>query len=57
LGGGRSPSRRAKSGIRVIYAYIPTNKKVVFLEIYFKTDQENETKERIIDFINKNKNK
>lgn len=47
--------RGAKSGIRVIYAYLPTNQKIVFLEIYFKTDQENEKKERITDFINTNK--
>lgn len=47
--------RGAKSGIRVIYAYLPADQKIVFLEIYFKTDQENEKKERIIDFINTNK--
>lgn len=46
--------RGAKSGIRVIYAYLPTFQKIVFLEIYFKTDQENEKKERITDFINTN---
>jgi hypothetical protein len=48
--------RGAKSGIRVIYAYLSTDQKIVFLEIYFKTDQENEKKERIADFINTNKN-
>ena len=42
--------RGAKSGIRVIYAYFPEHQKIVFLEIYFKTDQENEKKERITDF-------
>jgi mRNA-degrading endonuclease RelE of RelBE toxin-antitoxin system len=46
--------RGAKSGIRVIYAYLPIDQKIVFLEIYFKTDQENEKKERIMDFINTN---
>ena len=46
--------RGAKSGIRVIYAYLPTDQKIVFLEIYFKTDQENEKEERITDFINTN---
>lgn len=44
--------RGAKSGIRVIYAYFPADQKIVFLEIYFKTDQENEKRERITDFIN-----
>lgn len=48
--------RGAKSGTRVIYAYLPADQKIVFLEIYFKTNQENEKKERIIDFINTNKN-
>jgi len=43
--------RGAKSGVRVIYAYLPDEQKIVFLEIYFKTDQENEKKERIINFI------
>ena len=48
--------RGAKSGIRVIYAYLPDKQKIVFLEIYFKTDQENEKKERIINFIDTHKN-
>jgi len=43
--------RGAKSGIRVIYAYLPIEQKIVFLEIYFKANQENEKKERISDFI------
>ncbi|MDD3046254.1 MAG: hypothetical protein PHH88_01070 [Candidatus Pacebacteria bacterium] len=42
--------RGSKSGIRVIYAYFPIEERIVFIEIYFKTDQENETKKRIIDF-------
>lgn len=47
--------RGAKSGIRVIYAFYPDQQKVVFLEIYFKAKQENETRKRITDFININK--
>lgn len=47
--------RGAKSGIRVIYAYLPADQKIVFLEIYFKANQGVEKKERIIDFINTNK--
>jgi mRNA-degrading endonuclease RelE of RelBE toxin-antitoxin system len=44
--------RGAKSGIRLIYAYFPVEQKIVFIEIYFKADQANENKQRIIDFIN-----
>jgi len=47
--------RGAKSGIRVIYAYFPNEQKIVFIEIYFKTNQENESRQRIIDFMNTNK--
>lgn len=44
--------RGAKSGIRIIYAYFPTEQKIVFLEIYFKAKQEKEKKQRIMNFIN-----
>ena len=40
----------AKSGIRVIYAYFPIEQKIIFIEIYFKTKQENENRQRIINF-------
>ena len=46
--------RGAKSGIRIIYAYFPNEQKIVFLEIYFKTDKENESKKRISGFIKNN---
>jgi mRNA-degrading endonuclease RelE of RelBE toxin-antitoxin system len=39
--------RGAKSGIRVIYAYLPEEDEVFFIEIYIKSDQENENRERI----------
>ena len=39
--------RGAASGIRVVYAYYPEKDKIIFIEIYFKTDQENEDRERI----------
>jgi len=48
--------RGAKSGIRVIYAFLPLEQKIVFIEIYFKANQENETRKRISDFINNNIN-
>lgn len=46
--------RGAKSGIRIIYAYYPAEQKIIFLEIYFKADQTNESRQRILDFINTN---
>ncbi len=39
--------RGANSGIRVIYAYFPENDKVDFIEIYSKSDKENEDRSRI----------
>jgi len=39
--------RGVKSGIRVIYSWCKSSSKVVFIEIYFKGDKENEDKERI----------
>ncbi|MDO9399606.1 MAG: hypothetical protein Q7T79_02900 [bacterium] len=44
--------RGAKSGIRVIYAYFPFEQKIVFLEIYYKANQENEDRQRIVNFLN-----
>ncbi len=37
----------AKSGIRVIYAYIPETDEIYLIEIYSKSDKENENRERI----------
>lgn len=37
----------ANSGIRVIYAYHKEEQKIVFIEIYFKADQENEDRNRM----------
>ncbi len=37
----------AKSGIRVIYAYISENDEVYFIESYSKSDKENEDRSRI----------
>ena len=39
--------RGVKSGLRIIYKYYKNIAKVVFIEIYFKGDKENEDKERI----------
>lgn len=43
--------RGSKSGIRVIYAYLPTDQKIVFLEIYFKGEKENEDRDRIEEYL------
>jgi mRNA-degrading endonuclease RelE of RelBE toxin-antitoxin system len=37
----------ARSGIRVIYAYTPENDEIYLIEIYTKSDKENEDRERI----------
>jgi hypothetical protein len=37
----------AQSGIRIIYAFYPSDSKVEFIEIYYKGDKENEDRERI----------
>ena len=40
-------NRGANSGIRVIYAFHKEEGKLVFIEIYFKGDKENEDRNRI----------
>jgi hypothetical protein len=45
--------RGAKSGIRVIYAYYPNLDKIEFVEMYFKADQENEDRARIMKLYKK----
>lgn len=40
--------RGVQSGIRVIYAYFGQSDRVELIEIYFKGDQENEDRRRII---------
>ena len=40
-----------RSGIRVIYAFFPDTRKVVFIEMYFKGDKESEDRRRIQGFF------
>jgi mRNA-degrading endonuclease RelE of RelBE toxin-antitoxin system len=40
----------AQSGIRVIYAFYPNEDKIEFIEIYYKGDQENEDRGRILKY-------
>lgn len=43
----------AKSGIRIIYAYLDEEDTIEFIEIYYKGDKENENHERIRSYIEK----
>jgi hypothetical protein len=47
--------RGNKSGIRVIYAFYPNDFKIEFIEIYFKGDQNMESKERIKSYLQSKK--
>ena len=47
--------RGAMSGIRLIYAYFEDRDVIEFIEVYFKTDKENEDKNRIIKYYGGNK--
>jgi hypothetical protein len=40
--------RGADSGLRVVYAHYKAEEKIVFVELYFKGDKENEDRERIL---------
>jgi len=40
--------RGVMTGIRIIYAYYPDEDRLEFVEIYFKADQANENRERIL---------
>ena len=40
--------RGADSGLRVVYAHYNAEEKIVFIELYFKGDKENEDRERIL---------
>jgi len=37
------------SGLRLVYAYFETEKKITFIELYHKNDKENEDRKRITD--------
>lgn len=43
--------KEAISGIRIIYAYIPEDDEVYFIEIYSKSEKENEDRARIKEFF------
>lgn len=41
--------RGVNSGLRLIYAYFKDQEKIVFIELYHKSDKENEDKQRILN--------
>lgn len=41
--------RGVNSGLRLIYAHFPDEKKITFIELYHKNDKENEDRKRIMD--------
>jgi len=45
----------SRSGIRVIYAYYEQEDKIELIEIYYKGDKANENKQRIIEYVDRNK--
>jgi len=41
--------RGVNSGLRLVYAYFPTENRIVFVELFHKNDKENEDRQRILD--------
>ena len=41
--------RGVNSGLRLIYAHFQEEQKITFIELYHKSDKENEDRQRIID--------
>lgn len=42
--------RGADSGLRIVYAHFVEEKRITFIEIYFKGEKENEDRERILRY-------
>lgn len=40
------------TGLRLIYAWFETEKRIVFIELYHKSDKEGEDRERILKMVN-----
>jgi hypothetical protein len=45
------PGRGSNTGLRVVYAHFEEEERIVFVEIYFKGEKENEDRERILEFF------
>lgn len=41
--------RGVNSGLRLVYAFYPEEKRIIFIELYHKNDKETEDKQRIKD--------
>ncbi len=41
--------RGVNSGLRLVYAYFPEEKRIVFIELYHKNEKQNEDRQRILD--------
>ena len=41
--------RGVNTGLRLVYAYFPVEQKIKLIELYHKSDKENEDKKRILD--------
>lgn len=50
-------NRENRSGIRIIYAFYPAEPKIEFIEIYHKSDQANEDKSRIKEYLKQKQQK
>ena len=44
--------RGVNSGLRLIYAHLPAEEKIIFIELYHKNDKENEDRDRILENFN-----
>lgn len=44
------------TSLRIIYSYFEKNRKIEFIELYFKGDKENEDRERIKDYLKNHSN-
>lgn len=45
------PGRGSNTGLRIVYAHFEDEERIVFVEIYFKGDKENEDRERILEYF------
>lgn len=41
----------SKSGMRITYSYDETQDTIVFIEMYFRGDKENEDRKQVLDFL------
>lgn len=43
------------TGLRLVYAYFEEEENILLIELYFKADQENENRERILKYLKEDK--